>query len=127
MSRRADLAFSLVFVGIVAIVVRGVVAAPAPPSPRTPPPEERARLARQIAAQEDEWRANVVADFPADAWSQRDAFHNLEMQSIRDLAVRAKIAPEEIFRAIDEDLHRPTMGVERSAGVVPLKPRPIFD
>ena len=127
MSRRADLAFSLAFAAIVAVVVRGAVAAPAPPALRTPSPEERARLAAQIAAQEAEWRAGAIADFPTDAWSQRDAFHNHEMQAVHDLATRAGIAPEEIFRAIDEDLHHPRQGESRSAEAVPLKPRPIFD
>jgi hypothetical protein len=128
-SRRADIAFSLAFVGVVAIVVRGASAAPAPPPLQRSTPEQRQQLARQIASQEDGWRASAAADFPTDAWSQRDAFHNHEMGTIRDLAGAAKIPPEELFRAIDEDIHREgrSSNVNRSAEVVPLKPRPIFD
>ena len=127
MSRRADIAFSLAFVGVVAIVVRGAAAAPKPKPLRTPTADERAQLARQVAMQEASWKASAAADFPTDAWSQRGAFHNHEMGLVRDLANGAQIPAEEIFRGIDDDIHATKPGEDRSAEVVPLKPRPIFD
>jgi hypothetical protein len=112
---------------VVAIVVHGAATAPAPPTLRRATADERAHFAQQIAMHEDEWRRGGAADFPTDAWSQRDAFHNHEMGMVRDLAGAAKVPAEDVLRAIDEDLHRPKPGVDRSAEVVPLKPRPIFD
>lgn len=127
MSRRADIAFSLAFAGVVAIVVRSAATAPAPAKPRPSTPEERAQLARQVGIAEEGWRRSSAADFPTDAWSQRDAFHNHEMGAIRDIAGGAHIAPEDLIRGIDEDIHHDGPAVNRSAEVVPLKPRPIFD
>lgn len=127
MSRRTDIAFSLAFVGVVAIVVRGAASAPKPKPLRTPTADERAQLARQVAMQEAGWKASAAADFPTDAWSQRDAFHNHEMNLVRELANGKQIPAEEVFRGIDEDIHANKSGEDRSAEVVPLKPRTIFD
>lgn len=96
--------------------------------------EQRAMFAASVAAEEPGWRHQAENDFPSDLWSQRDAFHGHEAQSVRELAGSANVPYEEVIRAIDEDVHRTparprteARPVERSAGAVPCKPRPFYD
>lgn len=86
-------------------------------------------FAVHIASQEDEWRARAAEGFPADDWSQRDDFHGREAQAVRDLAAGAHVPYEDVFRAIDDDLHETgARGVGgRGANAVPCHPRPFYD
>ncbi len=130
MARRADLGFTLVFLAIVAIVVHRAATAAGPIPLRVASSEERARLAKEVAGYEDEWRAHSAKEFPADAWSARDDFHGQELRFVREQAARQNVSVEQIYRAIDEDIHASRAssgGPDRSADVVPLKPRPVFD
>ena len=83
-------------------------------------------MAARVAGREEEWRGKAADDFPSDSWSQRDAFQNLESDGVRDVARNAGVPQEDVFRAVDEDLHKHP-SKKRGADVVPLKPRPVFD
>jgi hypothetical protein len=127
----AKLASVVVLVSSTAVVVGRVATAPAP---RPLPPataEQRARFAATVASREEQWQREAAVDFPADRWSQRDAFHGHEAATVRELAGGAGVSYEDVFRAIDQDLHqtraRAPGSRDRSAGAVPCKPRPVFD
>lgn len=108
-------------------VASRVSSAPAPVAGNPATPLQRARFAASIAAEEPGWRHQVEQDFPHDLWSQRDAFHGREAQSVRDNAASSHVPYEEILRAIDDDVHRSRGGPERSAAAIPCKPRPFYD
>jgi hypothetical protein len=118
---------AVVTASCVAIVVAKAATAPVPPPLRAATAAERTMFAASVASQEDEWRAKAADDFPADSWSQRDAFHGHEANAVRDLAASSRVPYEDVFRAVDEDLHRGSRGRDRSANAVPNKPRPVFD
>lgn len=87
-------------------------------------------FAASIAAQEDHWRLEAADGFPSDNWSQRDDFHGREAAAVRELASGSKVSYEDVFRAIDDDIHAARAARiprDRSASAVPCKPRPIFD
>lgn len=128
----AQIAGFVVAATCTAIVVTRAATAPAPPPPAHATPEQMRSFAVHIASQEDEWRAKAAEGFPADNWSQRDDFHGREAQAVRDLAGGAHVPYEDVFRAIDDDLHGAgprgtTVRGGRSANAVPCHPRPIFD
>jgi hypothetical protein len=118
-----------------ALVVGRAATAPAPPPPKHTSAADRAGFASTIASREDDWRAKSAKDFPSDHWSQRDAFHGHEAAAVRELAGISGVPYEDVFRAIDDDLHHvsapPDRGKarrpDRSVTAVPVKPRPIFD
>jgi len=121
-----DIPLFLLAAGCIALVVGRAATAPLPPPPRQATPAELVGFAASVAGQEAEWRDKAANDFPADQWSQRDAFHGHEAGAVRDLARSSGVSYEDVFRAIDRDIHR-TRGVDRNAQVVPCKPRPVFD
>ena len=129
----AQIAGFFVAVACTALVVTRAATAPAPPPPKHVSEKDRAGFAASIASQEDDWRGKSARDFPSDNWSQRDAFHGHEAAAVRDLAGIAGVPYEEVFRAIDDDLHGVKSPAERarrpnrSVNAVPVKPRPIFD
>jgi hypothetical protein len=115
-----------IVVTTVALVVGRAATAPAPSSLPVATAAQRASVAASIASQESSWRDQASDDFPADRWSQRDAFHGLEVDAVRRAASRFGVSYEDVFRAIDEDIHR-SQKRERNADAVPCKPRPIYD
>jgi hypothetical protein len=128
----AQIAGFVVAATCTAIVVTRAATAPAPPPLPHATPEQMRTFAIHVASREDDWRAKAAEGFPADNWSQRDDFHGREAQAVRDLAGGAHVPYEDVFRAIDEDLHYTgARGVAvrggRSANAVPCHPRPIFD
>jgi hypothetical protein len=134
---RAQLAGLLVALGVTALVVVRAATAPAPPPLKHASAADRDGFAASVASQEDDWRGKAARDFPSDLWSQRDAFHGHEAQAVRDLAGLSGVPYEDVFRAIDDDLHhaaspervRPNARrpADRNVNAVPVKPRPIFD
>ena len=122
----ADIAAAVAAAAIVAVVVVRAATAPAPRPLPPATPDQRTLFTATVAGQEGEWRDKAADDFPADLWSQRDAFHGHEAAAVRDLARGAGVSYEAVFRAIDEDVHR-SRGADRSANAIPCKPRPIFD
>jgi hypothetical protein len=131
----AQIAGFVVAASFTTLVVARAATAPAPPPPKHATEGQLRSFAISVASQEDEWRAKSAEGFPADNWSQRDDFHGREAQLVRDLAGGSQVPYEDVFRAIDEDLHwnvgRTSGGIVirggRSANAVPCHPRPIFD
>jgi hypothetical protein len=81
-----------------------------------------------MAADERKMRRDAAHDFPADAWSQDDAFHNFEFKRARDIAHDKKMSLEDVLSAIDEGMreHWPRpRGVAMNPSVPPCRPRPI--
>lgn len=116
----------VVAVGTVCVVVSRVQSATSPVV-RHADAEERKKLAAQMAAREEEWNQKAIDDFPQDSWSQRDAFQNLESNFAFNTARAAGVGMEDVFRAVDEDIHQHPNSKNRNADVVPCKPRPVFD
>jgi hypothetical protein len=128
----AQIAGFVVAASAAALVVVRAATAPAPPPPAHATPSQLRTFAFTVATQEDDWRAKAAEGFPADNWSQRDDFHGHEAQTVREMAGGARVPYEDVFRAIDDDLHgHGSLGVVvrggRSANAVPCHPRPIFD
>jgi hypothetical protein len=81
-----------------------------------------------MAADERKMRRDAAHDFPADAWSQDDAFHNFEFKRARDIAHDKKMSLQDVLSAIDEGMreHWPRpRGVAMTPSVPPCRPRPI--
>jgi len=124
--RAADIAGLLAIAVCITVVVHRAATAPLPPPPRAATAAERTSFAAEARRREGDWRVKAANDFPADQWSQRDAFHGHEAQFVRDLARGSGVSYEEVLGAIDADIHR-NRGSDRNAEVVPCKPRPVFD
>lgn len=120
-----DIASLVVAAACIGMVVFRAASAPSPPPAPKLSAETRAAVAITISSQERDWRERAADDFPADQWSQRDAFHGHEAAAVRELA-RGNGSYEEVFRAIDDDIHK-HRGIDRSAVAVPCHPRPVFD
>jgi hypothetical protein len=128
----AQIAGFVVAASFTTLVVVRAATAPAPPPLKHATEGQLRSFAISVASQEDEWRAKSAEGFPADNWSQRDDFHGREAQLVRDLSGGSHVPIEDVFRAIDEDLHwNVAKGIVirggRSANAVPCHPRPIFD
>lgn len=128
----AQIAGFAVAASVTALVVVRAATAPLPPPPTHATASQLRSFAISVASQEDEWRAKAAEGFPADNWSQRDDFHGREAQLVRELAGSSQVPYEDVFRAIDDDLHwSVARGIVvrggRSANAVPCHPRPIFD
>ena len=120
------------FAAVTGYVTWSIATAPRPSAGAAATEEQDSACAAAVAGNENEWRKQSAQDFPADSWSQRDAFHGHEAQQIRDLARAKKLPYEEVIRAIDDDVHRmhafsTTKNADRSAVAVPCKPRPFYD
>lgn len=119
----------------VALACAGVVAsrASSAPRPQASPaatPEQKAMFAANIASEEEGWRTATEKDFPGDQWSQRDAFHGHEAESVRNLAGSSHVSLEDVIRAVDDDVRksrRRGREQDRSANAIPCKPRPFYD
>ncbi len=132
MDLRINLMAGAFAVGCVLVVASRVSSAPRAETGGAATPAQRRSFAASVSANEPTWRRKTEEDFPSDLWSQRDAFHNHEAQSIRDLSGAAHVPYEEIIRAIDEDVRLsgtvpPRERSERAAGAIPCKPRPFYD
>ena len=132
MGARVTAVSLLVFAGVTGYVAWSAASAPRTPGGHAATEEESSSCAAIVAGNEGTWRKESAQDFPADSWSQRDAFHGREAQQIRDLSRSKRIPYEEVIRAIDEDVHRmhafsTTQSADRSAIAVPCKPRPFYD
>lgn len=116
-----------VFVAVCALAVgRALTAAPDPDARRL---DEAARIAvsAAAAAEEPAWRIASRRSFPEDHWSQDDDFAASERRWAIDEARRRRVPVSEVFRAIDEDLHRSPPVPPRRATSSPTKPRPFYD
>ncbi len=86
---------------------------------------ERRSMFASIAANELIARREVIKDFPADAWSQDDAFHEREFQRIRSNADSHDVPLVDAVRALDDGLRLARNG-RFKATVPPCRPRPIY-
>lgn len=97
-----------------------------------PPPATEAQKQEMffaLAGDERQFRRDAAKDFPADAWSQDDAFHNLEYKRAKQLAGARGVRFADVLWAIDEGMHRSDWprppGVWQNPTVPPCRPRPI--
>ena len=132
MDLRIKLIAGALAVGCALFVARSVASAPREETGGTATPAQRLSFSQSVASNEPTWRRKTEEDFPADLWSQRDAFHNHEAQTIRDLSAAAHVPFEEVIRAIDDDVRASGKaaardGFDRAAGAIPCKPRPFYD
>lgn len=114
----------------VASIIAIVRATTARPLPQAPQADEavRRRAFIDMAAGEPSWREHAADEFPADAWSQDDAFHNDEYSAARRWAGEHEVRVGDVLSAIDEGMRanwpRP-WGVWMKPTVPPCRPRPI--
>ncbi|WP_394836139.1 hypothetical protein LVJ94_04435 [Pendulispora rubella] len=90
--------------------------------------EQRREAFETMALEEREMRRNAAKDFPADLWSQDDAFHNSEYRRAKTLAGERRLRLPDVLLAIDEGLHRrwaAPANVTLRPTVPPCRPRPI--
>ena len=134
MDRSLNVTASVVAVACLFVVLARLPSAPDRAGRAAATAEQRAMFAATVAGDESSWLRQAEENFPSDLWSQRDAFHGHEAQSVRDLAGGANVPYEEVIRAIDDDVHRTSprshgepAGPERSARAIPCKPRPFYD
>ncbi|RKH21148.1 hypothetical protein D7X74_01805 [Corallococcus sp. CA047B] len=126
--RRASLAGWLAFAlcGVTA-GVRAATVAPAPERKHLSD-VERVQVGRAAAAEEPMWRAQSLHNFPGDHWSQDDDFSAAERSWVMGEAQRRDVPVEEVFRAIDEELHSSSpVQPPRKATAAPCKPRAFYD
>lgn len=126
-ARMDRVAALIVILGIVFACGRAALAKPIEiQDPASPELKKNAFWA--MASDERKMRRDAAHDFPADAWSQDDAFHNFEFKRARDIANDKKMSLEDVLSAIDEGMreHWPRpRGVVMNSSVPPCRPRPI--
>jgi len=109
-------------------VVRASTSAPVERQ-KTATDAEKHQAFTDIAAAERDMRRDAVHDFPTDAWSQDDAFHNSEFKKARDWGSNHGVRLTDILVAMDEGMHggwpRPR-GTFLNPSVPPCRPRPIY-
>ncbi len=95
----------------------------------------RATIFLRFLGEEPILRRKSAEEFPADEWSQDDAFHGHELALARGLANEHKVRLGDVLRALDEG-HRAPVGPFNAPhesvlkamrpGVPPCRPRPIY-
>ncbi|ADO75263.1 conserved uncharacterized protein [Stigmatella aurantiaca DW4/3-1] len=110
-----------------ALAVARAGSASLPARPRHLSESERAAEGRLGAAEEPRWRKDAMHRFPGDRWSQDDDFHASERNWALGVSRRRDVPPEDVFRAIDEDLRAHPVEPPRKASASPSKPRPFYD
>jgi hypothetical protein len=81
-----------------------------------------------IASEERNMRREGIKDFPADPWSQDDAFHNTEYRRAKQIASQRVMSLQDVLLAMDEGMreHWPKpIGAHQKPTVPPCRPRPI--
>jgi hypothetical protein len=115
--------------GAIVLVAMGRAATAAPLPDAHPASEDVQREVFAILASEERtMRRDAAKDFPADAWSQDDAFHNSEYKRARTLAGERGVRFSDVLLAIDEGMHKQWPHVAdawQKPTVPPCRPRPI--
>jgi len=125
--RRAAAAWALPALIVTVAIGRAGTATPVAGSR---PVDEATRRAIfvSMAAEERKMRRDAANDFPADPWSQDDAFHNLEYKRAKSMAGERGISIADVLRAEDEGMRghwpRPA-NAWLNPSVPPCRPRPI--
>ncbi len=81
-----------------------------------------------LASEERNMRREGIKDFPADPWSQDDAFHNTEYRRAKQIASQRVMPLQDVLLAMDEGMreHWPKpAGIHQKPTVPPCRPRPI--
>jgi len=114
---------------LVAVVAVGRAATVAPMAHPAPVDEATRRgIFVSMAAEERKMRREAAKDFPADPWSQDDAFHNLEYKRAKTMAGERGISIADVLRAEDEGMRRHwprPSAAWLNPSVPPCRPRPI--
>ena len=91
--------------------------------------DEKKKAFWDMAQSEHDMRKDAIHDFPTDAWSQDDAFHNSEFKKARDWGNDHGVRLMDVLIAMDEGMHagwpRPR-GAFMSPTVPPCRPRQIY-
>jgi hypothetical protein len=90
------------------------------------PEPERRELFKEIAAAEPHGRAQGVAGFPDQPWSQEDHRCAFERETTRGLATRKGLALTQVYLVLDEGIRAQWPGADGKplrATTVPLAPR----
>lgn len=128
MALRAVVAAWIVFGGTF-VVALGRAVASKPIETKPPATESQMRGAYSLmASEEQKMRRAAVKDFPADPWSQDDAFHNQETVRARQIAEPRSMSLQDVLFAMDEGMrqHWPKpVAYPQRATVPPCRPRPI--
>lgn len=124
---RADLLAKIVAAGVLVFAVLRVATAKAiDPQPVATEAQERAAFSN-MAGNERRMRRDAAHDFPADPWSQDDAFHNFEFKEARGYGEGHSMRLQDVLAAIDRGMHEhwSTRGNYMIPTVPPCRPRPI--
>jgi hypothetical protein len=81
-----------------------------------------------LASEERNMRREGIKDFPADPWSQDDAFHNTEYRRAKQIASQRVMSLQDVLLAMDEGMRErwpKAAGVHQKPTVPPCRPRPI--
>ncbi len=89
--------------------------------------EKRAAF-ESLASDEASLRRSAADEFPADQWSQDDAFHNSEYKRAKAIAELSRIRISDVLLAVDDGMHHEwpaPRGAKLQPTVPPCRPRPI--
>ena len=127
--RRTDRGGAIVaaFVVLCAVIRASTSASIAQQKPATD--DEKKKAFWDMATSEHDMRKDAIHDFPTDAWSQDDAFHNSEFKKAREWGDKHNVRLMDVLVAMDEGMHagwpRPR-NTFLSPTVPPCRPRPIY-
>ncbi len=99
------------------------------PAPKVLDEDGRRQAFGILSNEEATMRRQAAKDWPADPWSQDDAFHNLEHGRAWGLAGAMHTSEAEVLRALDDGMREgwPRYGANMKTTVPPCRPRPITD
>ncbi|MGH7281637.1 MAG: hypothetical protein ACRELY_08960 [Polyangiaceae bacterium] len=114
---------------VLCAIIRATTSASAIAQQRPATDDEKRKAFWDMAANERDMRRDAVHDFPTDAWSQDDAFHNSEFKKAREWGDKHGVRLMDVLIAMDEGMHagwpRPR-NTFLSPTVPPCRPRPIY-
>lgn len=127
--RAREVAGWVAFAALSAAALVVAATAPRPPQPDALDARRREDAFVTFVREEGNMRRQAARDWPADEWSQDDAFHNLEHQRAWNLAGAMKTSEAEVLRALDDGMREgwPRYGAQMRTTVPPCRPRPITD
>ena len=116
------------FAAVCGAAIAIAATAPRPPYARALDDAERRSVYAQLAIDEARLRKQAEHDWPTDAWSQDDAFHNLEYKRAKQIAGPRNMSVQDVLLSMDEGMRehwpKPT-NIHQKPTVPPCRPRPI--
>lgn len=113
-------------IGLIGCALIRALTAKAPASGERASEALRHQAFAEIASEEPAMRAAAAHEFPGDAWSQDDDFHEHEQKMARSLAAKNGVRLGDVLRALDDGLRErwpPAPRVHLNPGVPPCRPR----